>query len=148
MGFEMAEGGANSRQPGGNHYQAGGAAQHWDLAALYCGYLDGCSSKYVTRWRKKGTPDLDLMKAHHYAEKLLELVQANRVDIGATARGYRSLPEAEFEMFCTANDVHQRERRILWLLFTWADQFELGEAVRLLRQLHEEYLVRGTTDFA
>jgi hypothetical protein len=47
--------------------------QHWDLAAIIpLGYFEGCSTKYVTRWRNKNGLD-DLYKALHYLDKLIEL---------------------------------------------------------------------------
>ena len=56
---------------GGDHYRS--EFQHWDLIEQNgIGYLEGCASKYVTRWRKKnGVQDLE--KALHYVEKLQEL---------------------------------------------------------------------------
>src|SRR5215472_13432335 len=47
--------------------------QHWDLAVIIpLGYLEGCSTKYVCRWRKKNGLD-DLDKAMHYLDKLMEI---------------------------------------------------------------------------
>jgi hypothetical protein len=60
---------ANQRQVGGDHYKTGGL-EHWDLFGVE--YLVGCATKYIARWRKKGTPMLDLEKGLHYAEKIKE----------------------------------------------------------------------------
>lgn len=56
------------------HYQ--GQMQHWDFAAANgLGYFEGQITKYVTRWRKKNGR-ADLLKAQHFLQKLLELVDA------------------------------------------------------------------------
>lgn len=71
----------NSRQVGGSHYrdtasvcpQCGGEVQHWDFAAKQ-GYLEGCITKYITRWRhKNGIQDLE--KAQHFLEKLIAVAK-------------------------------------------------------------------------
>ena len=61
---------ANKRQIGGTHYKT--SYEHWDMVLdAGLGYLDGCATKYVARWRKKdGAKDLE--KALHYVEKLIE----------------------------------------------------------------------------
>lgn len=38
----------------------------------YEGYLEGCIKKYLHRWRYKGKPDEDLMKAEWYLSRLIE----------------------------------------------------------------------------
>lgn len=61
---------ANTRQVGGSHYQA--AVQHWDLVIRnHVGYAEGCSTKYLTRWKKKNGLE-DLNKAVHFLDKLIE----------------------------------------------------------------------------
>jgi hypothetical protein len=63
---------ANSRQVGGQHYQIM-KIQVWDyIIANGIPYLEGNIIKYVSRWRDKGGLD-DLLKAHHYLDKLIEL---------------------------------------------------------------------------
>ena len=65
---------ANEMQVGGDHYRS--SLQHWDVVTLYnVPYLEGCASKYVSRWRKKnGLQDLE--KALHFVTKLKEVVSA------------------------------------------------------------------------
>lgn len=66
---------ANSRQVAGTHYQSG--IQHWDfVAANNLDYFQGQITKYVVRWKKKNGVD-DLLKAQHFLQKYLEVVQAN-----------------------------------------------------------------------
>lgn len=63
---------ANDRQVGGTHYKKG-SIQHWDLVhALGLHYLQGCATKYVTRWKEKNGAQ-DLEKALHYIDKIIEL---------------------------------------------------------------------------
>lgn len=62
---------ANDKQIGGNHYRTGDK-QHWDWCVEHdIGYLEGCATKYIARWRdKNGTEDLE--KSLHYIEKRIE----------------------------------------------------------------------------
>ena len=62
---------ANEVQVGGDHYKS--SLQHWDFVSqALCGcYLEGCITKYVSRWRKKNGKQ-DLQKAAHYLDKLYQ----------------------------------------------------------------------------
>ena len=63
---------ANDTQHGGTHYKTK-AIQPWDyIAANGLGFFEGNAIKYLTRWRERGGI-LDLLKAKHYIEKLIEL---------------------------------------------------------------------------
>lgn len=56
-------------QEGGDHYQA--EYQHWDwVLDAGLGYLDGCATKYVSRWWKKNGLQ-DVLKAKTYLLKML-----------------------------------------------------------------------------
>ena len=67
---------ANDYQEGGDHYRVL-AVQPWDALKAwltpdeYRGYMKGTVIAYIARERSKGG-DLDLRKARHYLEKLLE----------------------------------------------------------------------------
>lgn len=66
---------ANDSQVAGKHYKEK-AIQPWDYIALNgIGYLEGCSIKYLTRWKEKGGVQ-DLLKARHYIDKLIEVESA------------------------------------------------------------------------
>jgi len=66
---------ANDRQVGGDHYHQV-KIQHWDWAVSEgLDYFQGCITKYVARWRKKGGIE-DLKKAAHYLEKYIEVEEA------------------------------------------------------------------------
>lgn len=77
MGLDFMEEQANSRQVGGDHYQKD--VQPWDAMAAwmtqeqFAGYLRGNVIKYICRYKDKGTPMQDLLKAMHYLEKLIEI---------------------------------------------------------------------------
>jgi hypothetical protein len=67
---------ANAVQVGGEHYRS--QFQHWDwVIANNLGYLEGCATKYIARWRKKNGLE-DLLKARHYLDKLIEVAKAEQ----------------------------------------------------------------------
>lgn len=120
-------GGANARQVGGKHYES--ELQHWDVIERYgIGYLEGCSSKYVTRARKKnGLQDVE--KCEHYIEKLIEMNST----FGRGPRG--SVPEEVVLQFIQLNKLDHLEGAICLLLLTWSDVEELKRALFLVHRL-------------
>jgi len=113
--------GANDRQVGGSHYAA--ELQHWDLIENHgIGYLEGCASKYVSRWRKKnGLQDLE--KGLHYTEKLIEIA----VSGGRFPRG--EVPPSVIEKFTTANGLEVVEHLTLVSLLRWRRPTDLNQAL-------------------
>jgi hypothetical protein len=83
---------ANERQVGGDHYKGDGE-EHWDrVIRLKLNYLEGNITKYIERARKKNGIQ-DLLKAKHYLEKLIEEVEAGRIE------GYTpSQPQSKAEL--------------------------------------------------
>lgn len=66
----------NEYQYGGDHYHIK-PIQPWDyVAANNLGFFEGNAVKYLTRWKEKGGI-LDLKKAIHYIEKLIEVETKN-----------------------------------------------------------------------
>lgn len=135
----------NAHQIGGEHYRS--ELQHWDFVELNgIGYLEGCATKYLTRWRKKGGL-LDLKKAKHYIEKLMSL--PDRKD-----RTYDKL-KVDVQDFCKANNVAETEARVIDLLVCWEDRGQLvlalgwidiiieREELRLLREQPQAAPARG-----
>ena len=120
---------ANERQIGGNHYKRDGSLEHWDLVERCgIGYLEGCATKYVARWRSKGGVQ-DLEKAEHYVQKLIELYD----------EGVR-LPRGIARMdlvtaFCAPLEVV--ERSIIHLLCRWDCRAHLEAVQKDLRELIE-----------
>lgn len=119
---------ANERQVGGSHYQS--SMQHWDFVEDNgVGYLEGCATKYVTRWRKKnGLQDLE--KGCHYIEKLIELAKDGRE---SRSRGSVLVPA-----FCIANDLTSAESRVCQILFGDWSISELHEALGIVQGLIAE----------
>lgn len=85
---------ANKTQVGGKHYSENAAAlQHWDIVAQnQLDYFQGQITKYVMRWKLKNGLQ-DLLKAQHFLEKYIELIEAGvyerkPTDPAVTARNY------------------------------------------------------------
>lgn len=127
----METGNANTRQIGGSHYRKGGSNQHWDFVEDNgLGYLEGCATKYVTRWRfKNGLQDLE--KALHYLDKLIEKTgQRHRLP-----RGHAHAED--IAEFAEANELNDTEFRFVALLSTWTCNAELDRARILVKQMLE-----------
>jgi hypothetical protein len=98
---------ANKTQVGGSHYS--GDYQHWDFSVDVGMFgLDYAMTKYVARWKKKNGLQ-DLMKAHHYAVKMKELMMQERL----TAFTRNAECSTRALKFCLANDLGQRESHIV-----------------------------------
>lgn len=70
--------GASAMQVGGEHYLKHGTLQPWDAIIHWgLGFLDGNVVKYIVRYRDKGGM-VDLEKAKHYLDKLIEVEQQKR----------------------------------------------------------------------
>ena len=84
-------------QVGGGHYKAK-EVQPWDAMKAWMtpeqfeGYLRGNVIKYLARYPEKGG-GIDLLKARHYLEKLLEEVDSN-VDDEPVRRVRKSIKKA------------------------------------------------------
>lgn len=90
---------ANARQVGGDHYKT--PYEHWDFVPkVGLGYLAGCASKYLVRWRKKNGKQ-DLEKCLHYLEKAHEKKEYPSMVLSSTS--------AELYDFVSANEVHAEE---------------------------------------
>lgn len=72
---------AHGNQVGGSHYSQGDLPQHWDLAIMYrWDPFQYQITKYVMRWKDKGTTDEkrleDLKKARSFLDKYIANYQA------------------------------------------------------------------------
>ena len=124
----------NAEQVGGSHYKSD--YQHWDLVIkVSMGYLEGNSTKYVSRWRKKGGME-DLRKARHYLDKLLEVCADKPVLL------LRSLPikeiYTEVNRFALANNLDFLEEEYITILSTYERSQHLIDARVILVELMEE----------
>lgn len=123
---------ANHIQHGGSHYKKGGKFQHWDLIAQNgIGYLEGCATKYACRWKDKAGM-LDLDKAGHYLDKILECV----ADYDYTPSGIA--PMSNLLVFQDANDLGPDEFCFLTILCSWSTVEDLEQAKPVLYRLKRE----------
>jgi hypothetical protein len=120
---------ANEKSP--SHYTS--HYQHWDLAVLIpLGYLEGCSTKYVARWRHKGGID-DLHKALHYLDKLIEVYGSKPL-----ARNLnRSEIQYEVSRFAAANKLSIIEEEYVLLLSNYRYEDDLRTAKLVLEDIIE-----------
>jgi len=128
MEDEMGLLSANQRQIGGDHYK-NGLLEHWDLIERHgIGYLEGCATKYVARWRKKnGLQDLE--KADHHVQKLIELYDEGvRLPRGV-------VPHETIAEFCRVNGCDAVEAGALNMLLHWSNRQHLLEAQKDIRSL-------------
>jgi hypothetical protein len=118
---------ANEMQVGGDHYKS--SYQHWDLAVkIPLGFLDGCVTKHVTRWRKK-LGIQDLQKAAHYLDKLLEVG-----DYSVKRNPDVSVSE-EVEQFAEKNCLTFLEYQFIYLMCTYDSEKTLKNARRILQMI-------------
>lgn len=127
----------NATQVGGSHYQS--SYQHWDFVRIVLDgrYLEGCASKYASRWRKKNGLQ-DLMKLRHYVEKIRSLEEE-----GAYGPAHGDLDllgimmlREECSDFCDANlIVNEDERTLLYKLAFWKTDQDLCGILTLINQL-------------
>jgi hypothetical protein len=125
---------ANDTQVGGNHYKT--SYEHWDLVIkLKLGYLEGCTTKHVARWRKKNGMQ-DLQKAMHYLDKLIEVAKYNTI--------HDSTPvDKEIEQFVAANNLGHLEYQYLFILCTYHNDKALKNARQILNKLIAEARAQG-----
>lgn len=123
---------ANELQVGGDHYGNEGYP-HWDLVlAVGLDYFEGCTTKYVARWRKKGTPVLDLKKSLQYLNKLEASFE---VRLGRCPFDFVVKEVARFNEI---NDLQDVERAYIAALCTWQTREDLQKARELLFLLLDE----------
>jgi hypothetical protein len=121
---------ATEKQVGGNHYKVSGGRQHWDLIDDFnVGYLEGCFTKYVTRWMSKDGLK-DLRKAEHFAQKLYE----KRSAMNSVER-CPNVPTFEIFQYASANRLGPAEFQLVEKMLTWKQPSDLLEVLRLLADL-------------
>ena len=122
---------ADSYQIGGSYYKT--EYEHWSLV-IACGlsYFEGNTTKYITRWRKKGGAT-DLRKSLHYLNKMEETVTSSPKRLLTTAEILR-----EVNAFCEANNLKDLERAYVRALCTWQIKEELDGARQFLFLLLDE----------
>jgi hypothetical protein len=130
---------ANDVQIGGRHYKRPGVIEHWDMVEQYgLGYLEGCATKYLQRYKdKNGVQDLE--KARHYATKLIELTEVVQTRWFVT---YPNAPSTNFRLprgrvpdgvvgsFCRG--MENAQYRAIKLLCQWRTVAELELVVSII----------------
>ena len=120
---------ANERSPA--HYSA--EYQHWDLALkIPLGYLEGCSTKYVTRWHHKNGID-DLHKALHYLDKLMENFKPRPIMRNLT----RNDIQYEVSRFAAINKLSILEEEYILLMCNYRYPEDLTTAHLVLEDIIE-----------
>lgn len=119
------------KQVGGDWYNARpGVTQHKDYCiVVQAPYLEGCASKYVMRWQKKGGAQ-DLKKAVSYIE----------FRMAAYAQGFypwKGCPKVIglFSKFLSDNSIPDDEASIIDLILHWQDMKDLEKAIKWIQEL-------------
>lgn len=117
-------------QVGGKHYAADGD-QHWDVIERYdADYLLGNATKYLLRWRKKGTARIDLGKAASYIEKAIKC----RPDQGAR----RLVPEFAVHALAASTKTHWMDRDLIAQLLSSGSHADLVEVLAKVREMEAD----------
>lgn len=126
----------NAIQVGGTHYKT--SFQHWDFVYKVLGgrYLEGCATKYPSRWRKKNGLE-DLKKSVHYIDKLLDGFKKGKITPlhGSRPEEVEHHVPMLIHQFCEANDLSGFEASIMSLLGDWKYEADLLTAKTLLLDL-------------
>jgi hypothetical protein len=118
-------------QVGGNHYA--GDFQHWDFIEVNgFGYLEGCSSKYLTRWREKGGV-VDLRKSLSYADKTRKMYLAGLKSPRFDPSRELVMPFASF--FALDKHMCSVTRMAFRQVLTWRNEQDLLDALSSIRTL-------------
>ena len=109
-------------QVGGKHYEgASDGLQHWDIIEQGdIAYLEATATKYLARWRKKGTPELDLKKAASYLDKALVCRPGQGVR--------RVITEDRVDDFLKANYIHWMDGEIIKMILSSGSRDDLINA--------------------
>jgi hypothetical protein len=93
-------------QVGGRHYESDGV-QHWDVMEDHdVAYLEATATKYIVRWDRKGTPELDLGKARSYLKRILQARRNVR----------RGVPYIVLHQFYLANNMDAEKQAVITLI--------------------------------
>ena len=137
---------ANAKQIAGDHYHK--AYQVWDFVVdTNIHYLVATTVKYIGRWRiKNGLQDLE--KGLHYLEKMIECVQAGRINPSYTAHVGRWSAVREdaplddvgvcIANFAQAQGLSDDEMAVVRMCATWTRVEDLITAKTILQQMIEE----------
>ena len=121
----------NAMQIGGTHYSKSDY-QQWDFTAKHgLGGLEMCIIKYVCRWRDKGNGVMDLAKAIHYVDKLLDLLKHK----GRVPKGCASADDTQY--FSVMQNLTNTEEYVVTLISRWSCLDDLVSCRTAIRRLIE-----------
>lgn len=130
----------NKEQFGGTHYQT--QYQHWDLVArVGMDYFAGNATKYVSRYRKKNGIQ-DLQKARHYLDKLITVIQFDKISKRLLEP---SAIRQEVLRFADANQLNEYDQMFIYKMCTFINLEDLLNArkwlTRILGEARDKELV-------
>lgn len=134
----------NDHQVGGDHYRKHGAEyQHWDLMIdnVGPGYLIGCATKYVARFRDSGKAVKDLEKAKHYVEKLITVYEAGTPLITFTD----NQQPVRLEEFLKEQKMSSTQEEIFSVLLSYRNEDALNQVILWIEELLQLERARGDT---
>jgi hypothetical protein len=116
---------------------------HWDFVVrIPLGYFEGCTTKYVTRWRKKDGMK-DLQKALHFLDKLIEVSDKIPRYNFITHLKYILV---EVSRFAYENQLTDKEEEYVLLLCTYQSPIDLEHARTILMEIIDEASHPGTPE--
>ncbi len=122
----------NAIQIGGTHYNQS-EYQVWDFTEKHgLGGLEMCIIKYVCRWREKGNGVMDLEKAIHYVDKLIDLHKTK----GRVPKGCASIKDALY--FSTMQNLNRAEEFVVTVISRWSCSDELLICRSMIQSLIED----------
>lgn len=126
----------NMKQIGGDHYKT--EYQHWDFVAdTWQHYLQGCATKYISRWTKKNGKE-DLQKAVHYIEKLLETRPSPNGSRARLCSAEGAITRKLIKYFCISNQLIAWEELIITKLLEGEFKEALDELNAYIETIKEE----------
>lgn len=122
------------KQIGGNHYEAD--YQHWDLCFdCQIPYLEGCATKYISRWWKKGGFQ-DLEKAESYLLKIID--KLNKGGSALESDFNTAEPESDkdmlFHLWVKSAQIPTEEAAICLQILEWNTDDDLNAVVARIRR--------------
>lgn len=122
----------NAMQVGGDHYHHSDY-QVWDFIEKHgLGGLEMNIIKYVCRWRDKGNGIMDLEKAIHFLDKLIDLHKHR----GRVPKGCASISDTQY--FSAMQDLTDPEEFAVTVISRWSCVGDLLGCRSVIQQLIED----------
>ena len=122
----------NAMQIGGDHYVQT-KYQVWDFTEKHgLGGLEMCIVKYLCRWRDKGNGVMDLEKAIHFIDKLIDLHKHK----GRVPKGCASI--SDLRCFSNMQELDQTEEFVVTMISRWSCAVDLFMCRGSIQRLIED----------